>query len=103
MTRNQNLDLSINQDRSLTPLIKKDDEKFKLLKMKQLRKITIPPHKSARDYDPNYFQSYQREFIIGKYFLYIMLKKIIMRNADKKKWLILQINYMRVYFPQSIL
>lgn len=50
------------------PLNKKDDENFKLLKMKELKKKSLPPNKSAKAYDADLIPSHQKEIINGNFF-----------------------------------
>ena len=49
------------------PLNKKDDENFKLLKMKEMKKKSLPPNKSAKAYDADLVPAHQRDMINGIY------------------------------------
>jgi len=51
------------------PLNKKDDENFKLLKMKEMKKKSLPPNKSAKAYDADLIPAHHKEIINGNIFL----------------------------------
>ena len=46
------------------PLSKKDNEKFKILKMKQMKRISMPPNKSAKKFEEDAEPIYEKEFRI---------------------------------------
>ena len=46
------------------PLSKKDNEKFKILKMKQMKRISMPPNKSVRKFAEDREPLYEKEFRI---------------------------------------
>ena len=46
------------------PLSKKDNETFKILKMKQMKRISLPPNKSAKKFDEDKEPLYEKEFRI---------------------------------------
>lgn len=46
------------------PLSKKDNEKFKILKMKQMKRISMPPNKSVRKFAEDIEPIYEKEFRI---------------------------------------
>ena len=46
------------------PLSKKDNEKFKILKMKQMKRVSMPPNKSVRKFAEDIEPHYEKEFRI---------------------------------------
>ena len=46
------------------PLSKRNNEKFKILKMKQLKRCSIPPNKSAKKFSEDIEPKYEKEFRI---------------------------------------
>ena len=46
------------------PLSKKDNEKYKILKMKQMKRISMPPNKSVRKFAEDMEPNYEKEFRI---------------------------------------
>lgn len=48
------------------PVDRKDDEKFKILKMKEMRKISLPPNRSAKSDDLLQTPTHQKSFKTGK-------------------------------------
>ena len=46
------------------PLSKKDNEKFKILKMKQMKRVSMPPNKSVRKFAEDIEPLYEKEFRI---------------------------------------
>jgi hypothetical protein len=48
------------------PPEKKNDEAFKLLKIKQMKKESLPPYQSTRANDANLIAPHRKEFNIGK-------------------------------------
>jgi hypothetical protein len=63
------------------PIEKKDDEGFKLLKMKELKKKSLPPNKSARAYDSDLLPTHQKDMINGNY-ISILYKIFILIEYD---------------------
>lgn len=55
------------------PIEKKDDEGFKLLKMKEMKKKSLPPNKSAKAYDADLLPAHQKEMINGNYIKYLSI------------------------------
>ena len=50
------------------PLSKKDNEKYKILKIKQLKRVSMPPNKSVRKFAEDMEPKYEKEFRIFNYF-----------------------------------
>ena len=50
------------------PLSKKDNEKYKILKMKQMKRVSMPPNKSARKFAENIESNYEKDFRIFNVF-----------------------------------
>ena len=46
------------------PLSKKDNEKFKILKIKQMKRVSMPPNKSVRKFAEDMEPNYEKEFRI---------------------------------------
>ena len=57
------------------PLSKKDDEKFKILKMKQMKRISMPCNKSVRKFAEDIEPKYEKEFRIHNAFSSMKKKK----------------------------
>ena len=57
------------------PLSKKDDEKFKILKMKQLKRVSMPSYKSVRKFAEDIEPQYEKEFRIHNAFSSMKKKK----------------------------
>ena len=57
------------------PLSKKDDEKFKILKMKQMKRISMPNNKSVRKFAEDMEPKYEKEFRIHNAFSSMKKKK----------------------------
>ena len=57
------------------PLSKKDDEKFKILKMKQMKRISMPNNKSVRKFAEDIEPKYEKEFRIHNAFSSMKKKK----------------------------
>ena len=57
------------------PLSKKDDEQFKILKMKQMKRISIPNNKSVRKFAEDIEPKYEKEFRIHNAFSSMKKKK----------------------------
>jgi hypothetical protein len=50
------------------PLSKKDNEKYKILKIKQMKRVSMPPNKSVRKFEEEIEPQYQKEFRIHNAF-----------------------------------
>ena len=50
------------------PLSKKDNEKFKILKMKQMKRVSMPPNKSVRKFGEEIEPQYEKDFRIHNAF-----------------------------------
>ena len=57
------------------PLSKKDDEKFKILKMKQMKRVSMPYNKSVRKFAEDIEPKYEKEFRIHNAFSSMKKKK----------------------------
>ena len=57
------------------PLSKKDDEKYKILKMKQMKRISMPSNKSVRKFAEDIEPKYEKEFRIHNAFSSMKKKK----------------------------
>ena len=62
------------------PLSKKDNEKFKILKMKQMKRVSMPPNKSAKKFDEDSEPIYEKEFRILNSFSTMKKRKPIHSN-----------------------
>ena len=50
------------------PLSKKDNENYKILKMKQMKRASMPPNKSAKKFLEEFDPKYEKDFKIHNYF-----------------------------------
>ena len=57
------------------PLSKKDDEKYKILKMKQMKRVSMPSNKSVRKFAEDIEPKYEKEFRIHNAFSSMKKKK----------------------------
>ena len=57
------------------PLSKKDDEKYKILKMKQMKRVSMPSNKSVRKFAEDMEPKYEKEFRIHNAFSSMKKKK----------------------------
>ena len=62
------------------PLSKKDDEKFKILKMKQMKRVSMPSYKSVRKFAEDSEPQYEKEFRIHNAFSSMKKKKPVHSN-----------------------
>jgi len=58
------------------PLSRKDDEKFKILKMKQMKRVSMPNNKSVRKFAEDMEPKYEKEFRIHNAFSSMKKKKL---------------------------
>jgi hypothetical protein len=63
------------EDNLPVPLSKKDDESYKILKIKQLKRLTMPPNKSCRKFPEEIEPLYVKEFKIHNAFSAIKKRK----------------------------
>ena len=59
------------------PLQKKDDENFKILSMKKMKRKTMPPNKSVRKFAEDIEPLYEKEFRIQNNFCNLMRRKVV--------------------------
>ena len=59
------------------PLSRKDDEKFKILKMKQMKRVSMPNNKSVRKFAEDMEPKYEKEFRIHNAFSSMKKKKLV--------------------------
>ena len=59
------------------PLKKKDDESFKLLTMKKMKRKTMPPNKSVRKFAEDIEPVYEKEFRIQNNFCTLLKRKVV--------------------------
>ena len=57
------------------PIEQKDNEKFKILKMKQMKRLSMPPNKSVKKYGEDLEANYEKEFRINNAFSTMKKKK----------------------------
>ena len=60
--------LKIQEAHLPVPLSKKDNENFKILKIKQMKRVSLPPNKSVRKFEEEIEPQYQKEFKIHNAF-----------------------------------
>ena len=59
------------------PIKKKDDESFKLLTMKKMKRKTMPPNKSVRKFAEDIEPVYEKEFRIQNNFCQLLKRKVV--------------------------
>ena len=59
------------------PLKKKDDENFKILTMKKMKRKTMPPNKSVRKFAEDIEPLYEKEFRIQNNFCNLLKRKVV--------------------------
>ena len=59
------------------PLKKKDDENFKILSMKKMKRKTMPPNKSVRRFAEDIEPLYEKEFRIQNNFCKLLRRKVV--------------------------
>ena len=59
------------------PLKKKDNENFKILTMKKMKRKTMPPNKSVRKFAEDIEPLYEKEFRIQNNFCHLLKRKIV--------------------------
>ena len=59
------------------PLSKKDNEKFKILKMKTMKRISMPCNKSVRKFAEDIEPQYEKEFRIQNNFCNLLKRKVV--------------------------
>ena len=86
---NQNKEDSLNDDMEIedvlkyqeshlpVPLNKKDDENFKILTMKKMKRKTMPPNKSVRKFAEDKEPLYEKEFRIQNNFCKLLKRKVV--------------------------
>lgn len=59
------------------PLSKKDDEKYKILKMKQMKRVSMPSNKSVRKFAEDIEPLYEKEFRIQNNYCHLLKRKVV--------------------------
>ena len=59
------------------PIKEKDNENFKILTMKKMKRKTMPPNKSARKFDEEIEPLYEKEFRINNSFCKLLKRKVV--------------------------
>ena len=59
------------------PIEQKDDENYKILKIKEMKRLSMPPYKSVKKYGEEIEAKYEKDFRINIFYSYIKKKKPI--------------------------
>ena len=69
--------LKIQESNLPVPIKRKDDENFKILTMRKMKRKTMPPNKSVRKFAEDIEPLYEKEFRIQKNYCHLLKRKMV--------------------------